>query len=231
MNSINDIKVAFVDLDGTLIKGQSQALFIKFLKNKKIISNHQSFIILSWFFLYKIGLAKKTEKILSYALSCFKNRPVKDFYIYVNEFIESVIKANYYKDAGLFLDDMRSRNIKLVILSTSVDILVNKISENLRIESYLATKVEISNGIFTGRIIGEQNYGEKKLSRILEYIKRDNIELKNILVVADNYSDKEILIQAGVGIVANPDKNMMNWALQNKLHMIYLDRYEPIQYI
>jgi len=228
MNSITDIKVAFVDLDGTLIKGQSQALFIKFLKNKKIISNLQSFLILSWFFLYKIRLAKKTEKILSYSLSCFKNRAVKDVYHYVDEFIESVIKPNYYKDVGLFLDDIRSRNIKLVMLSTSVDILVDKISESLRIESSLSTKVEISNGIFTGRIIGEQNYGGKKLSRILEYIKSDNIELKNILVVADNYSDKEILIQAGIGIVANPNKNMRNWALQNKLHMIYLDRYEPI---
>lgn len=232
MNSAtNSIKAAFIDLDGTLIKGQSQALFIKFLKDKNFIGKFQSYLILFWFILYKIGMTKKPYKILTYALSCFKGKPVKEIYSYIDEFIVNIVRSHYYKDVPLFLDDLRSKNIKLIILSTSVDILVEKIAQDLNIKSYLATSVEIINGTFTGKIRGEHNYGVRKINRIMEYISRENIKMSNVIVFADNYSDKEMLAQAGKGIVVNPDRGMKEWALQNNLHMIYLDRYEPVQYI
>lgn len=100
MNSL--IKIAFIDLDGTLIRGQSQALFISFLRKKGLISNIKSFIILFWFFLYKTNIAKNTDWILSFTLSCFKNMSSDKIYTVIDEFVLKVIKNNYYHDGPIY---------------------------------------------------------------------------------------------------------------------------------
>lgn len=130
-----------------------------------------------------------------------------------------------------FIKELKAKKIKLVILSTAVNLLVDRIAKDLNIDSSLSTDVEISNNVFTGKIRGKHLYGLNKLNRIEGYINKENLKLENVLVVADNYSDKEILIKAGIGIVANPDTKMKLWSQQNNLPMIYLDKYEPIQYI
>lgn len=224
-------KIAFIDLDGTLIKGQSQALFINFLKKKKLISKIKSYVILLWFFLYKLQITKNTSLILNYALSYFKNKPVEKIYDTVDEFLISIISTHYYKYSKLFIENLKSQKIRIVILSTAVDFLVGKIASDLDIKDFLSTNVEIKNGFFTGNIIGGHVYGLEKLNKINEFIKKENLQMANTIVVADNYSDKEIILKAGIGIVANPDLKMKLWATQKKIRMVYLDDYESVQYI
>ncbi|MDD2935642.1 MAG: hypothetical protein PHX25_04205, partial [Candidatus Pacebacteria bacterium] len=59
----NNNGTVIFDVDDTLIKGQSQKIFIDYLFKKKMISFFVYLKILIWFSLYKIGLGSNPKSV------------------------------------------------------------------------------------------------------------------------------------------------------------------------
>ena len=55
--------IAIFDIDNTLIKGQSQLLFVRYLYTEGKLSCLKYFKVLLWFVLYKIGIYEDVSKI------------------------------------------------------------------------------------------------------------------------------------------------------------------------
>ncbi len=227
---LNNIKVAFIDFDGTLIKGQSQRMFITFLHQKGFISGFKTFTILFWFLLYKIGVVHDAKHILQFALNSFKGMSVSEIESTIQQFINEYIEPNLRKNSKSLLECLHKNDIETIIFSAAVDIIIKPISILLGADTCIATNVEVKNGLFTGEILGIQNHGANKVDKLLSYCKEKGIDLEKTISFADHPSDLEFLRSTKVGIVANPSLKMHSIVSKYNLPVIYLDIDEPVQY-
>jgi phosphoserine phosphatase len=212
---LNNIKVAFVDFDGTLIKGQSQRMFITFLHQKGFISGFKTLTILFWFMLYKIGVVQDAKHILQFALNSFKGMSVSEIESTIQQFINEYIEPNLRKNSKSLLECLHKNNIETIIFSAAVDIIIKPISILLGADT---------------EILGIQNHGTNKVEKLLSYCREKGIDLEQTISFADHPSDLEFLRSTKVGIVANPSIKMHSIASKYNLPVIYLDIDEPVQY-
>lgn len=231
MNSNTTNNIAILDIDGTLVKGQSQQLFMAYSKKRGYISLLSYVRVMIWFFLYKLNILKNPKKILAYSLEGFENKDMNEIHSLMKDFVEEVIQTRYYKHTRDLIELFTSNNYRVVLLSSAVEPVVQAIAKNLHIEEYLCTKIKIVENRIQGSVDGEQVYEEEKLNKINRYLANANIQYKNLVVVADHYSDISLLLKGTKSFVANPNRIMEKWASQNNIPVIYLDNNESIQYI
>ncbi|MDQ5912124.1 MAG: hypothetical protein QG568_337 [Patescibacteria group bacterium] len=230
MSSTTTKNLAILDIDNTLVKGQSQRHFIEHLYNKGYISTYRYVVIMAWFILYKLHLVKDTAKMLSFALQIFKGKSVDEIDELVNTWIRENKSSLYFKNTKKALQTLRDANFEIVLLSSAVEPIVKSIAQDLRVEEYICTKLGQSDDKLDGQTNGAQVYSDEKLNKIQSFINESKIDYDEILVMADHDSDIPILRWAKKAIVANPQADMKKWASQNNIPVIYLDTDESIQY-
>lgn len=226
-------KIAFIDIDGTLIKGQSQKYFITFLRKKGFLNFADSLVIYSWFTLYKLGVLNNSKWILNFTLRKFKG--VESAYIdsLMDEFYDSVLRNKLYRYSKVMIETLVKSGIEVVMLSSAVEPIVRIISKELNSGGdYICTLLEKDNfGKFTGRISGQHIYSETKTDSAVEYLQGRSIDSNNTIIISDHYSDKNMLKNFKNSIIANPDTNMRIWASKNKMPVIYFNKHESVQYL
>ncbi|STQ85904.1 HAD-IB family hydrolase [Helicobacter muridarum] len=182
--------VAFFDFDGTITRGDSFALFLRFMIGKKfiikIIQNLPSLI------LYKLKMQDNTttkEKILS---SCLKNMDIDYFNTKCNDF--TAILKNFCKDSALQkIHWHKESGHRVIMVSASFEEYLRPFCNTLNIE-LLATKMEVKNNKLTGKLASPNCYGKEKERRIREYC--NLASFKSIYVYGDTKGDKEMLALA-----------------------------------
>lgn len=223
--------IIVIDIDGTLVRGQSQKYFIAFLKQKGIVSHWAYIRIMVWFILYKLHLAQNSAKILAFALKKFKGKTVSSVSKTMEEFINKIINPLYFKNSRKLIETLQNQGYRVILLSSAVEIIVQAIAKDLNVDEYICTKVETESGVYTGEVEGTQVYGEQKKVYLENFLSKINTSFEQVTVIADHYSDIPLLKSAKNALVANPDRKMFTWAQKNNLPVIYLDSNESIQYI
>jgi len=225
-------KTFVIDLDGTLIKGQSQRYLIQYLRKVRKISFFKHMVILSAFVLYKMSLYRDIPKLLQYSLNNFKGELESEIYKDVNVFFENVLKTKYFKHTKVMIKIIQDSGADIVILSAVIDPLVKRICEDLGIKKYISTLLEFDeHKAFTGHIIGKQVYANTKLINLQDYMEENKIPEYDITIITDHISDVSLIKHFKHSIIANPGPVMKKWARQNNYPVIYLDNNESIQYI
>lgn len=230
MSSTTTKNLAILDIDNTLVKGQSQRHFIAHLYNKGYITTYRYVVIMAWFILYKLHLVKDTAKMLSFALQIFKGKSIDEIDNLVDACVKEKISHLYFKNTPTIIKSLENNNFEIVLLSSAVEPIVKSIARDLHVKRYICTKLSQLNDKLDGETIGSQVYSNEKLNKILTLIDESQETYSQILVVADHYSDIPILRWAKKAIVANPQADMKKWASQNNIPVIYLDTDESIQY-
>lgn len=225
-------KIFIIDLDGTLIKGQSQRYLIQYLRKIRKISFFKHLVILSAFVLYKLSIYRDAPQLLRYSLNNFKGETESEIYEDVNNFFDKNLKNKYFKYSKEIIKLIQESGGDIIILSAVIDPLVKRICEDLSINKYISTLLEFDKEkFFTGNIIGKQVYGDNKLINLLKYMVENHISVDDVVIITDHISDISIVKYFKNSIIANPNSKMKKWARQNNYPVIYLDNNESIQYI
>ena len=216
------MKTIILDVDGTILKGQSQKYFIEYLYKKKLISIFIFIKIMSWFFLYKLNLLDNPQIILEYALS----KTVKDKdKAYVKEithnFFISKLKKKIFKDALTLIQENKENGVIIILTSNTLDIILKEIASYLNINFFIGTTLEIKDNIYTGKIKGKINYGKNKVTLLKKFLKKEKISLSSSCGYGDHLSDIFMLNLVKYPFVINPNKKMKkeaekrNWKILN----------------
>ena len=172
------------DLDDSLIAGDCERAWVDFLQTKGLAVDSD--------YLQKIDAHANDYKegrldIRSYVLLLLepiKGRSVQDISRYIKPFSELIIDRFSDRVTKTLLRK-HSKDFCLVVSGT-LSFLVKEISFLLGVNTYFGTEAEIRNGIYTGKIVGEPNFGEEKVRRIKRWIKENQIDT-NLYKIA--YSD------------------------------------------
>jgi HAD superfamily hydrolase (TIGR01490 family) len=217
----NNNGIVIFDVDDTLIRGQSQQLFIKYLLKKGFISYFAYIKIMAWFVLYKFGFVSDPKKIAEYSFKLFKGKSKEEIEKLSKDFFQEILSKEFYKEALDIIKEHRNKGHKIILLSNAIEIIVRKISERLNIPDYICTKLETVNEIYTGKIFGEVTYGQNKVGKIKNYLSENNIKLEETESwgYGDHSSDIFVLELVKYPFAINPDRKLRkvaserNWGI------------------
>ena len=205
-------KLVIFDVDNTIVKGQSQRLFLSYLRNKKMISIWFYVVVLLWFLAYKFGIAKNPKKVVSFAYSFIQDRSVIDIEKIMNDFIDSSLKQNIFTGAVEEINKFRNGEYVIVLVSNAPSLIIKPLAKILRVDDYFCTELEIRDGKYTGKIDGDIMYGENKKQTIVKYASVNGYSLSDAYAYGDHVSDLYILDVVGHPVAVNPDSGLLKIA-------------------
>ena len=189
---MNGKKIAFFDFDGTITTKDSLLEIIKFLKGR---TAYYTGILLNmhWFVACQVNLISASllkEKILSYF---FSGLPEKVFQEQCDLFAERLSPGFIRKGAIAEMDRLRKEGFEMVIVSASAENWIRNFAKRLSLE-LVATKLEVKNGLITGKIEGKNCSGGQKVIRIKE--RWDLTGYEEIYVYGNTPADKPMMALA-----------------------------------
>jgi HAD superfamily hydrolase (TIGR01490 family) len=198
----------FFDLDKTLIRVESQKLLISVLYKRKIISYRTLWELRFFFLRYKLHLIKKDgmKDVFIRAAHLLKDVDVAYMKKVCRAFVFAEFAHIQNTKAVEELEKHISRGMKVVLTSSAFEPMVEAAAAFFHIPTYTATRLEVKNGVYTGKLLGEPNYGEEKIRKLAQY------DFTGSFAYSDHHSDIPLMIKATYRYAVSPTKQLREYA-------------------
>jgi len=200
---------AFFDLDKTIIAKSSTLAFSKPFQAGGLISRKALLRSAYSQFVYVIGGAdhdqmEKMRKFMSELVTGWEVSTVREI---VADTLHNVVDPLVYDEAVELIEEHRAAGRDIVIVSASGTEVVEPIGEMLGADHVVATRMEIEDGKYTGRI-ALYAYAEEKARAIKALADEHGYDLEDCYAYSDSITDMHMLEEVGHAFAVNPDKEL-----------------------
>lgn len=204
-----DRAVAFFDLDGTLVVGQTTLLMVKFLSRAGVVS--RSFLVGTalWFVGYKLGLLKVNEKSRHQGARVFAGRSETEIDQLMQRFTDEVLTPRFHPAATAALAEHERLGDHVVVISAALEPVVKAVCRRLGVPDFTGTACEVVDGRFAGRLVGPSPHGNEKEVVAAGYMERWGVEAADCWAYADHGSDLALLRSVGHPVAVNPRPELL----------------------
>jgi len=185
-------KIAFFDFDGTITTKDTLLEIIKFLKGKTAF--YTGFLIHApWLIAYKMNFFpndRVKQKMLTYFFAGIQELVFRQKCdLFADKVLPGLIRPAALAEIG----QLRNRGFEIVIVSASAENWIRNWAIRLSVQ-LIATRLEVKNGMLTGRIEGKNCHGQQKVTCIQK--KWNLTEYEEIYAYGDSAGDKPMLALA-----------------------------------
>lgn len=106
----------------------------------------------------------------------------------------------------------RQRGRRVVLATSSLDLIVRPLADELGIEELLASSLEFRDGLCTGRFLGEPLLRERKRESVLQYLRERAERPEDCAFYTDSVNDVSLLEVVGEPVTVNPDPTLRRLA-------------------
>jgi len=215
-------EAVFFDLDKTISAVPTEKYFAYHLFKKNIIST-MDFIKVIWqCLMYDLHFTRDFYAVKSNVIRIVMRDQcavqMKDVY---REYFHNFLRGMIFPQMLMEIKRHRLENRRLVIISASLDFIVEEFCAYLDIDHFYASNLEIVNERYTGETLGKIYMGRTKHDAVKEYAEIHNVDLSRSYAYGDYAEDSHILRMVGFPVAVNPDKKLLseavkyNWEIQN----------------
>ena len=199
---------AFFDFDGTVISGYSAFAFIEEQVRRGDLSIRKLVELVS--VMASFGLGRMNFSAMMIATSQFLRGVREDSYMQFGEemFASHIARLIFPETRALIQAHMR-KNHTVAIVSSATPYQVEPSARSLDIEHVLCTRLEVINGIFTGRVVRPTCFGQGKVTAAETLSGYHDIDLDNSFFYSDSYDDIQLLERVGNPRPLNPNKKLL----------------------
>lgn len=210
------MEAAFFDLDKTIIARSSPlALTRSFLKEGLI---GRSFLLKSIYAQLLFNLfgadEAKMDRMREEAAKLTAGWEAEKVRRVVTEVLDEVITPLIYAEALELIHDHRAAGRLICIVSSTPEEIVEPLARMLGIEHWIATRPQIVDGKYTGKL-DFYAYGQHKVDAIKDLAAELGINLSGSYAYTDSETDEPMLEAVGHPVVVNPDKTLRRIALEH----------------
>lgn len=215
---------AFYDMDGTLVSTNLVHSFLFLAMNEPSIPRS---VVKTMAGVAKIPAFAVVDRISRTAFNqmLFSNLEgafVDNLLELADEHFEKVLKPAIYPGAFELVESSKKRGLIQVIVSGSLDFLVAPLARHLGIEDVISNRLEIRDGVATGRLLRPVVASAAKARFIQEYARDHGIDLLESHAFSDSYSDYAMLAVVGRPAAVNPDGRLRRAAREMRWPIIDL---------
>lgn len=201
------MRLAVFDLDGTLIRGQSQQIALKHLLRMHRISPLRLLGFGCWFFLYRAGVLRDPDRIRCSGYQLLAGLS-KDEMDKLSAAVCESLRANLRPEIVAALQAHQDAGDDVLIISASADPIVHDLAASLGVKASLGTRLEIRDAAYTGAITNKPLYGQAKADALAKYLERHGALYTEVTAYGDHHSDIPLLAMANRAVCVCPDRGL-----------------------
>lgn len=200
-------KIAIFDVDYTLTSSETlyeiyKYLIKKDLKNLKYIPKAALSGLL---YLTKIKPLKDAKETF---FSFVKGKSEEELNEFSKRIYNDVLEKLLYKDAIKEIKKRKEEGCYILLISASAEFYLYGLYNIPEVDHIIGTRLDIENGIYNGKILGENSKGDEKVLRMNDFLKNKSmiIDLENSYMYSDSLSDDPLLRIVGHPYLINYKK-------------------------
>ncbi len=223
------MSVAFIDLDRTLLSKASGPELNRALTTSGVLKERRSLpgesLIFTLFDRFgenaaSMGLARAAARVAK-GWDCEATRAAGR--LAVPALLDLVAPFAPQRIAAF-----RSEGLKVVLATTTPNDLVVGLAEALGLDDVIATRYEVVEGRYTGRIDGRFVWGLGKLRSVQEWAEVHEVDLADCHACSDSFFDIPLLSTVGHPHAVNADPRLLAVALARRWPIEHWDRPDGV---
>jgi HAD superfamily hydrolase (TIGR01490 family) len=198
---------AFFDLDRTLLSRSSSLALAGTFRKRGLIGRPQlAKAALAQLVFARFGAGQaRVGRTANRAMTILQGLSVEVMHEIVEEAWEPVLRPLVYREAVDLAAEHTGRGEPVFIVSAALYEVVETIAQKLGLAGALASRAEVDDGVYTGRL-ERRLYGPEKATALVELTTAEGLELASSTAYSDSHSDLPFLEAVGHPVVVNPDR-------------------------
>lgn len=200
-------RLAIFDVDFTLTSKETSLELYKYMVRKKpiLIKHLPKHLITLLLYGTKIYDEKKTKQAFLRFLDGMKEQELQTL---MKGFYRDKLSNIIYEDSIKMIKKLKKEGCKIYLISASPEFYLNELYNIKEVDKVIGTKFRVENGVFKPVMEGANCKGEEKVKRLMEELKKDNIEVdfKGSYMFSDSLADLPLLRLVGKGYLINYKK-------------------------
>lgn len=196
-------KLALFDLDHTLLDGDSDSLWGRFLVREGVVDAKKYASANARYHADYVAGRLDVHEFLAFGLKPLRDNPPEALYAWRERFVAECIRPRIPQASRELL--ARHAGHTRVIITATNSFVTAPISTELGVEHLIATEPEQRDGRFTGGVAGPPCFREGKVQRLEAWLAARGLKAGERWFYSDSHNDLPLLEQVEHPVAVNPD--------------------------
>ncbi|MBM3305396.1 MAG: HAD-IB family hydrolase [Candidatus Aminicenantes bacterium] len=208
---VDRMRLAVIDLDGTLLKGMTaeRVFFLHLVAHGRIgLGRAVSFLLSFAGDLLRGGL----QRAIGTNARFLSGETPETVQLWAREFGRVFLRKAVPDGLREKILGLKQDGCRVVLLSGSLQILVDELKERLGAEILIGGELEAADEKLTGRKTGIHPYGREKVAALYSRIDPRAVDWERSWALADRISDLPVLELVGNPVAVHPDRRLRRLA-------------------
>ena len=199
--------LALFDMDDTLVRTNTAGLFFKSRWRERAL-DHRQMLQIAWVLVrYRLDVVDMAALIES-AVAHVAGDAEAEMQAWCRLLYERDVRPAICPQARLALRSHQDHGDVCAIVTASTPYIARLLAEDLGVKHLLCTELEVADGLFTGRLVGEPCFGVAKVRRAADLALQHATSLRDAWFYTDSHSDAPLLAAVGHPRVVRPDARL-----------------------
>lgn len=206
------MRIAFFDLDQTLICVNSARMWIRREVALGQLTKGQALRAGAWLLRYQLGFAS-VEEAVGRAIAALAGTREIDIRGRTTSFYQRQVRPLFRPGGLAEISRARLAGARTVLLTSSSHYMAECVGEELELDALLCNRLEVDGkGFHTGRTVGPICFGVGKLTYAKAEADAQGVALSECAFFTDSFADLPVLEQVGRAVAVNPDPRLARHA-------------------
>ncbi|MGQ9491853.1 MAG: HAD family hydrolase [Anaerolineae bacterium] len=208
-------------MDRTLLRGSSGRLYLKYLRATGRLSWRQQLVITYRVGRYLLGMIDFPQ-LMGWLTAEVAGAEEAEAWRLSQEWFQAMLRHYITEDGRKQVCWHREQGHHVAIVSAATPFAVAPVAHDLGLaDHYLATRLEIMGGRFTGRLVQPACFGKGKLLLASAYAAAHGLDLRRSYFYSDSHDDLPLLEAVGHPVAVNPSRRLARVAAQRGWPVMY----------
>jgi putative phosphoserine phosphatase/1-acylglycerol-3-phosphate O-acyltransferase len=199
---------AFFDMDHTLLRDSSGLLYVRYLRETGRLSWGQWAGVLGQIALYAVGVMD-FPRLMGRLMIRAAGASEEQAWQLSDEWFETMLRHYIAEDGRRQVAWHQAQGHHVALVSAATPYAVRPVARAIGLgEAYLATRLEVVEGYFTGRVLEPACYGAGKVALTYAYAISNSIDLRQSYFYSDSHHDLPLLEAVGHPVAVNPSRTL-----------------------
>ena len=196
-------KLALFDLDHTLLDGDSDSLWGRFLVREGVVDAEEYAAANARYHSDYVAGRLDVHEFLAFGLRPLRDNPPEALYAWRTRFVAECIRPRIPRGARELL--ARHAAHTRVIITATNSFITAPIAAELNVEHLIATEPEQVEGHFTGGVAGPPCFREGKVQKLEAWLAARGFSAGERWFYSDSHNDLPLLERVEHPVAVNPD--------------------------
>lgn len=214
--------LAIFDLDNTLLRGDSDYLWGRFLVERNLVDGPRFEAENERFYHEYLAGTLDVHEYLRFALAPLTQYDPDRLHAWRREFVDQWIRPLVLPRGQALVRDHAARGDTTLIITATNRFITDPIAALFAVDDLLATTPEWRNGAYTGDIIGPVTFGAGKVDALREWLSKRDETLRGSHFYSDSHNDLPLLEQVDHPVAVDADATLTRCAGERGWRMMSL---------